>query len=82
MTEQYQVPSAASQPQTAHDTSASAAPGQWTGTYSESQDYSGEGYAAPGWETMTRHHHPTSLSDVVEEEDERSRTSTSHVSRA
>ncbi|KAK2075178.1 hypothetical protein P8C59_009325 [Phyllachora maydis] len=46
-------------------------------------EYSGQGYAAPGWETVQttpRHHHPTRLSDVVEE-DERSRTTTSHVSR-
>ncbi|KAL1884217.1 hypothetical protein VTK73DRAFT_5353 [Phialemonium thermophilum] len=45
-------------------------------------EYAGEGYAAPGWETMPRHHHPTRLSDVIEEEDERSRTSASQVSRA
>lgn len=52
---------------------------QWA--YSGAQDYSGQGYAAPGWETMPRHHHPTRLSDVIEEEDERSRTSASQVSR-
>lgn len=44
-------------------------------------EYSGQGYAAPGWDTMPRHHHPTRLSDVMEE-DERSRTSVSQVSRA
>jgi len=44
-------------------------------------DYAGQGYAAPGWETVPRHHHPTRLSDVIEEEDERSRTSASQVSR-
>lgn len=38
-------------------------------------DYSGEGYGEASWET--RHHHPTRLSDVMEE-DERSRTSASH----
>ncbi|KAK1768664.1 hypothetical protein QBC33DRAFT_448516, partial [Phialemonium atrogriseum] len=54
---------------------------QWVGTYSGPPEYSGQGYAAPGWETMPRHHHPTRLSDVLEE-DERSRTSTSQVSRA
>lgn len=53
--------------------------GQWTGTYSDPQDYSGQGYATPGWETVPRHHHPTRLSDVMEEEDERSRASTSRV---
>jgi hypothetical protein len=43
-------------------------------------DYSGEGYGSGlGWEGV-RHHHPTRLSDVLEE-DERSRTSASQVSR-
>lgn len=42
-------------------------------------DYSGEGYGS-GWEAVPRHHHPTRLSDVLEE-DERSRTSASQVSR-
>ena len=47
----------------------------------ESPDYSGEGYGSgPGWEAVPRHHHPTRLSDVLEE-DERSRTSASQVSR-
>lgn len=45
--------------------------------YSSAPDYSGSGYSVPGWETMPRHHHPTRLSDVIEEEDERSRTSAS-----
>ncbi|KXJ94094.1 hypothetical protein Micbo1qcDRAFT_202008 [Microdochium bolleyi] len=43
----------------------------------ENPDYSGEGFSAPGWESMPRHHHPTRLSDVLEEEEERSRTSAS-----
>ncbi|QSZ32333.1 hypothetical protein DSL72_001907 [Monilinia vaccinii-corymbosi] len=47
-------------------------------------DYSGSGYGAggagAGWESFPRHHHPTRLSDVLEE-DERSRTSASQVSR-
>ncbi|KAF7877262.1 hypothetical protein EAF04_000945 [Stromatinia cepivora] len=47
-------------------------------------DYSGSGYGAGGagvgWESFPRHHHPTRLSDVLEE-DERSRTSASQVSR-
>lgn len=41
-------------------------------------DYEGEGFGSgQGWEEMesSRHHHPTRLSDVMEEEDERSRTS-------
>lgn len=44
-------------------------------------DYSGEGYGSGlGWEAVPRHHHPTRLSDVLEE-DEHSRTSASQVSR-
>jgi hypothetical protein len=42
-------------------------------------DYEGEGYG--GWEavqTTTRHHHPTRLSDVLEEEEERSSRHTGH----
>ena len=42
------------------------------------QAYDGSGYG-PGWEAMPRHHHPTRLSDVLEE-DERSRTSPSRAS--
>ncbi|RDA91194.1 hypothetical protein CP533_4831, partial [Ophiocordyceps camponoti-saundersi (nom. inval.)] len=60
-------------------TSAGEAP--WTGEFSDPQDYTGQGYGAPGWETVPRHHHPTRLSDVIEEEDERSRTSASLMSR-
>ncbi|KAI5921175.1 hypothetical protein F4810DRAFT_712800 [Camillea tinctor] len=46
--------------------------------YPSEPDYSGSGYSAPGWEEMQpRHHHPTRLSDVLEEEEERSRTSAS-----
>ncbi len=51
-------------------------------TVSEPVDYSGQGYggSAPEWAAVPRHHHPTRLSDVLEE-DERSRTSASQVSR-
>lgn len=43
-------------------------------------DYSGSGFGA-GWEAVVpRHHHPTRLSDVLEE-DERSRTSPSRASQ-
>jgi hypothetical protein len=53
---------------------------QWA--YSGGQpDYSGQGYDAP-WDSVSRSHHPTRLSDVIEEDDERSRTSASQVSRA
>ncbi|KAI0839598.1 hypothetical protein F5Y06DRAFT_286578 [Hypoxylon sp. FL0890] len=51
--------------------------------YSSAPDYSGAGYTAP-WDDLggrgdmgPRHHHPTRLSDVLEEEEERSRTSAS-----
>lgn len=44
-------------------------------------DYSGSGYGSGlGWEGVPRHHHPTRLSDVLEE-DERSRTSPSRASQ-
>lgn len=42
-------------------------------TEAEEVDYTGAGYGA-GWEAVPRHHHPTRLSDVLEE-DERSRAS-------
>ncbi|KAI1761133.1 hypothetical protein GGR53DRAFT_522596 [Hypoxylon sp. FL1150] len=40
-------------------------------------DYSGSGYSAPWDDLGPRHHHPTRLSDVLEEDEERSRTSAS-----
>ena len=43
-------------------------------------DYSGAGYGQ-GWEAVPRHHHPTRLSDILEE-DARSRTSPSRASQA
>jgi len=43
-----------------------------------SPDYSGEGYGS-SWSGLREHHHPTRLSDVMEEEEERSRAS--HGSR-
>lgn len=47
----------------------------------EDQGEQGAGYGSgPGWEGIPRHHHPTRLSDVLEE-DERSRGSASQVSR-
>lgn len=79
--ENYETP--VSQATTSYPPSSS----QWAGTHGGAggnPEYSGQGYAAPGWETMQsmpRHHHPTRLSDVIEEDDERSRTSAS-VSRA
>ncbi|GAB1311699.1 Reticulocyte-binding protein 2 like protein a [Madurella fahalii] len=74
---------AAAPQQTAPPTSYPPSSSHWAaGTYAGgSPEYSGQSYAAPGWESMPRHHHPTRLSDVMEE-DERSRTSVSQVSRA
>lgn len=43
-------------------------------------DYAGQDYGNPEWEAVQRHQHMTRLSDVIEE-DERSRTSASQVSR-
>ncbi|KAL2198538.1 hypothetical protein P885DRAFT_76147 [Corynascus similis CBS 632.67] len=53
----------------------------WASQHAGAPEYAGQGFGAPGWDTMPRHHHPTRLSDVMEE-DERSRTSMSHASRA
>lgn len=68
-------------------TAASAAQARTTGptsnpTVGEPVDYSGQGYgsAPQEWAAVPRHHHPTRLSDVLEE-DERSRTSASQMSR-
>ncbi|KAI1825804.1 hypothetical protein F4861DRAFT_537614 [Xylaria intraflava] len=49
-------------------------------SYPATADYSGSGYSTTGWEELPRHHHPTRLSDVLEEE-EGSRTSASQLSR-
>ena len=46
---------------------------------SSAPDYSGSGFGA-GWEALPRHHHPTRLSDVLEE-DERSRATPSRASQ-
>ena len=46
---------------------------------SSAPDYSGGGFGA-GWEALPRHHHPTRLSDVLEE-DERSRATPSRASQ-
>lgn len=43
----------------------------------QTPDYSGSGYTAPWDDLGPRHHHPTRLSDVLEEDEERSRTSAS-----
>jgi hypothetical protein len=92
--EDYQQhPGVAHAPQPPTTTSVSYPPSasqtaQYAGTYPAApqppqQDYSGQGYAAPGWETLPRHHHPTRLSDVLEEDEERSRASgPSQASRA
>lgn len=62
----------------AHSYTTTSAP-SYGGHTSAPVDYSGAGW---GWESVTpRHHHPTRLSDVIEE-DEHSRTSPSRASRA
>jgi hypothetical protein len=77
-------PTASQPPVTSYPPSSS----QWSysggqGGQGSQPDYAGQDYAAPGWETVPRHHHhPTRLSDVIEEDDERSRGSASLVSRA
>lgn len=53
-----------------------------SGAPSQTADYSGSGYgAAPGWEAVPRHHHPTRLSDVLEEDERTNRTSPSRASQ-
>lgn len=48
----------------------------------QAADYSGSGYgAASGWEAVPRHHHPTRLSDVLEEDERTNRTSPSRASQ-
>ncbi|KAL8714223.1 MAG: hypothetical protein Q9220_001952 [cf. Caloplaca sp. 1 TL-2023] len=55
--------------------------GQGQGQQQQS-DYSGSGFAAaPGWEAVPRHHHPTRLSDVLEEDERTNRTSPSRASQ-
>jgi hypothetical protein len=76
--EDYETPTPSSQAPTPTNYPPSSS--HWAG-YTGPPEYAGQGYAAPGWETLPRHHHPTRLSDVLEE-DERSRTSVSQVSRA
>ncbi len=57
---------------------ATSGDGQWAAAYANPQDYTGAGFGS-GWEALPqRHHHPTRLSDVIEEEESR----TSQVSRA
>ncbi|KAL8770229.1 MAG: hypothetical protein Q9209_004071 [Squamulea sp. 1 TL-2023] len=52
------------------------------GAQGQTADYSGSGYgAAPGWEAVPRHHHPTRLSDVLEEDERTNRTSPSRASQ-
>ncbi|KAK1976245.1 hypothetical protein LZ30DRAFT_693018 [Colletotrichum cereale] len=75
-TEEYETP-ATNPPSAGYAQTPTTAGEQQQQPYT-GQDYSGSGYAAPGWETVPRHHHPTRLSDVMEE-DERSRASNSQV---
>lgn len=85
-TDEYDTPATTNPPSRAHETPATSGEReQWSGSYSnqqQEQDYAGEGYGTPTWESAPRHHHPTRLSDVIEEDDERSRTSASHTGRS
>lgn len=74
--EEYETPSA-QQPGVSYPPSSSpwSGSGSYPGQQQQQPDYAGGGYAVPGWETMPRHHHPTRLSDVLEEDETRSRTS-------
>lgn len=67
--EEFETP--ATQPSVYQPTGAGAHPPQLAA------DYSGSGYSAPWDDLGPRHHHPTRLSDVLEEDEERSRTSAS-----
>ncbi|KAL9102505.1 MAG: hypothetical protein Q9163_002370 [Psora crenata] len=60
-------------------TAAATAATASAGANSQAPNYEGGGYGV-GWEAVPRHHHPTRLSDVLEE-DERSRTSPSRASQ-
>ena len=82
--EEYDTPATTNPPSGSYDPPPTSAPGgQWTGAYSNPQDYSGEGYGESSWgDQRPTHHHPTRLSDVIEEDDERSRTSASQVDRS
>ncbi|POS88410.1 hypothetical protein EPUL_000053 [Erysiphe pulchra] len=52
------------------------------GDIADYPDLDQQGYSSgPEWSSVPRHHHPTRLSDVMEE-DERSRTSASQISRS
>ena len=54
-------------------------PATTNGAYVSQPDYSGTGYGSAWDSVVPRHHHPTRLSDVLEE-DEKSRTSPSRAS--
>lgn len=80
--EDYDTPATTNPPSGTYDPPPSSGPPAqpWSGNYS--QDYSGQGYGDNWVDPHPTHHHPTRLSDVIEEDDERSRTSASQVSRA
>ncbi|KAK4543365.1 hypothetical protein LTR36_005508 [Oleoguttula mirabilis] len=65
------MPEAPSVPSTSAQAMATYAPTTGAGGQPGRPDYEGQGYG--GWDALqTRHHHPTRLSDVLEEEEERS----------
>ncbi|KAK4555200.1 hypothetical protein LTR86_007496 [Recurvomyces mirabilis] len=70
------MPEAPSVPATSAQAVATYTP--TTGAPSSGPDYEGSGYG--GWDAVqtTRHHHPTRLSDVLEEDEDRSSRHTGH----
>lgn len=77
-------PTTSSPPYTAQTTQAPAT--HLSPTSAAAADYSGQGYgggAGGGWDSFApRHRHPTRLSDIIEQEDERSRRTSPNPSRA
>ena len=66
------MPEAPSVPSTSAQAMATYSPSATSGAQPSRPDYEGAGYSQ-NWDTLqTRHHHPTRLSDVLEEEEERS----------
>ncbi|KAK5117432.1 hypothetical protein LTR85_008817 [Meristemomyces frigidus] len=69
--QQQVMPEAPSVPSTSAQAMATYTPTTGEGGQPGRPDYEGQGYG--GWDALqTRHHHPTRLSDVLEEEEERS----------
>ena len=67
------LPEAPAVPSTSAQAMANYAPTATGGAQAGRPDYEGSGYGGQQYDSLqTRHHHPTRLSDVLEEEEERS----------